>query len=229
MTLHLMSHTLCPYVQRAAISLAEKDVPFERTFIDLANKPDWFLAISPLGKTPVLSVDGQPIFESAAILEYLEDTLPPQLHPDDPMARAQHRGWIEFGSAVLSDIVGFYAAEDAKVFAEKVASLSAKFARLEDQLKDGPYFDGDEFTLVDAVFGPVFRYFDTFDQIGDFGILTGKMKVQAWREVLAKRPSVIDAVSVNYPAQLWTFLLNRNSHLSDIMQPGSGALGMTGT
>lgn len=217
MTLHLMSHTLCPYVQRAAISLTEKDVVFERTNIDLANKPDWFLAISPLGKTPVLSVNQQSIFESVAILEYLEETQPAPLHPKDPMTRAQHRGWIEFGSATLNDIAGFYATKDAGVFAEKVTSLSAKFSRLEEQLENGPYFNGEEFTLVDAVFGPIFRYFDTFDEIRDFGILTGKFKVQAWRTALAVRPSVKDAVSQNYPELLREFLLNRKSHLSAIM------------
>jgi len=50
----LISHPLCPYVQRAAIVLAEKGVPFERRDVDLADKPEWFLRISPLGKTPVL-------------------------------------------------------------------------------------------------------------------------------------------------------------------------------
>lgn len=223
MTLHLMSHTLCPYVQRAAISLAEKDVEFERTDIDLANKPAWFLAISPLGKTPVLSVGGQSVFESAAILEYLEETQPGPLHPADPMTRAQHRGWIEFGSSVLNDIAGFYAAGDADAFAAKTASLSAKFARLEAQLGEGPYFAGGEFSLVDAVFGPVFRYFDTFDTIADFGILTGKPRVQAWRTALAARPSVRDAVSANYPDLLSTFLLNRKSHLSALMRDHAAA------
>ncbi len=225
MTLHLMSHTLCPYVQRAAISLKEKDVVFERTNIDLANKPDWFLAISPLGKTPVLSVNEKPIFESAAILEYLEETQPAPLHPDDPIARAQHRGWIEFGSATLNDIPGFYSAKDASVFAEKITSLSVKFSRLEAQLDAGPYFVGDEFTLVDAVFGPIFRYFDTFDQIADFGILTGKDKVLAWRRALSIRPSVKNAVSKNYPELLWTFLLNRKSHLSATMTAKSETVG----
>lgn len=217
MTLHLTSHTLCPYVQRAAISLTEKDVVFERTNIDLANKPDWFIAISPLGKTPVLSVNEQSIFESAAILEYLEETQPTPLHPNSPIARAQHRGWIEFGSAMLNDIAGFYSTVDSKVFAEKVASLSANFSRLEEQLEHGPYFSGEEFTLVDAAFGPVFRYFDVFDKIGDFGILTGKIKVQAWRTALSVRPSVKSAVSQDYPELLSAFLVNRKSHLSAIM------------
>lgn len=227
MTLHLMSHALCPYVQRAAISLTEKGVAFERTTIDLSNKPEWFLAISPLGKTPVLSVKGQSIFESAVILEYLEETQPAPLHPADPMTRAQHRGWIEFGSAILNDIAGFYAAKNATVFAEKIGSLRTKFSRLEEQLEDGPYFAGDEFSLVDAVFGPVFRYFDTFDRIGDFEILPVNGKIHSWRVALAKRPSVRDAVSHNYPELLRSFLLDRQSHLSGIMAGGHDTMDTT--
>ena len=72
--LKLISHKLCPYVQRAVIALTEKGVAFERIDIDLANKPEWFKAVSPLGKTPVLLVGDTAIFESAVILEYLEDT-----------------------------------------------------------------------------------------------------------------------------------------------------------
>src|SRR5690606_1728085 len=75
----LVSHVLCPYVQRAAIVLAEKGIPFERRDIELANKPDWFLKISPLGKTPVLLVGGESIFESSVICEYLEETGLPRL------------------------------------------------------------------------------------------------------------------------------------------------------
>ena len=107
--LTLISHHLCPYVQRAAISLFEKGVPFERVYIDLANKPDWFLEISPLGKVPVLKVEHEVgsesvIFESAVILEYLDETLP------NPLERARHRGWIEYGSAILNRIARFYSA-----------------------------------------------------------------------------------------------------------------------
>lgn len=88
-TLVLVSHPLCPYVQRAAISLAEKGVPFERIDIDLADKPDWFKAISPLGKVPLLRVrqngDETIIFESAVILEFLEETQANPLPPRRPL------------------------------------------------------------------------------------------------------------------------------------------------
>lgn len=221
MKLTLISHHLCPYVQRAVISLTEKEIPFERIDVDLASKPDWFRAISPLGKTPVLKAGETAIFESAVILEYLEETQPTPLHPADALRRAEHRSWIEFGSATLNDIAGFYAAPDEAAFAGKSRALSEKFTLLERRVGSGPYFDGERFSLVDAAFGPVFRYFDAFDRIGEFGILSGQPKVSRWREALAARPSVRVAVAPDYETRLWKFLEARNSHLSSLMT-GSG-------
>jgi glutathione S-transferase len=214
-SLKLVSHKLCPYVQRAVIALTEKGVPFERIDIDLANKPDWFLKVSPLGKTPVLLVGDHAIFESAVILEYLEETAARPLHPSDPLRRAEHRAFIEFGSAVLNDIAGLYSAPDEAAFKAKAVQLEARLARLEMRVI-GPWFDSEAFSLVDAVFGPVFRYFDVFDEIGDFGILTGKPKLARWRQNLAARASVKSAVGSDYPALLRDFIERRRSHLSSL-------------
>ena len=213
--LTLVSHRLCPYVQRAVIALTEKGVPFERIVIDLANKPDWFLKVSPLGKTPVLLVADHAIFESAVILEYLEETQTGPLHPANALHRAEHRGWIEFGSAVLNGIAGLYSAPDEAAFRAKAAQLEARFARLEARIS-APWFDGEKFSLVDAVFGPVFRYFDVFDGIGDFGILRDKPRLARWRENLAARRSVRSAVSADYPALLRDFIERRRSYLSQL-------------
>jgi glutathione S-transferase len=212
--LKLISHKLCPYVQRAVIALTEKGIEFERIDIDLGNKPEWFLAISPLGKTPVLQVGDVPIFESAVILEYLEETAPKPLHPLDPLRRAEHRGWIDFGSVVVNDIGGFYTAADEAAFTAKALQLEQRFARLEGRVAAAPWFDEEVFSLVDAVYGPVFRYFDVFDQIADFGILADKPKLARWRKSLARRPSVRGAVSADYPALFRDFLERRNSWIS---------------
>lgn len=210
----LVSHVLCPYVQRAAIVLTEKGVPFERRDIDLANKPDWFLKISPLGKTPVLLVDAEAIFESAVICEYLDDTTLPRLHPANALLRAQHRSWMEFGSALLSLIAGFYNAADETTLLERAAAIRTRMAQIEAALDGGPYFAGAWFSIVDAVFGPVFRYFDAFDGIDDFSFCKGLPKVQCWRGALASRPSVAGAVRPDYPDLLGRFILARGSALS---------------
>jgi len=213
--LTLVSHVLCPYVQRAAIVLDEKHVPYTRRDVDLAHKPDWFKAISPLGKTPVLLVGDTPIFESAVICEYLDDTLEPRLHPADALQRARHRAWIEFGSALLNGIAAFYSARDEAGLLARRDELVQRFATLEAALDlDGPWFGGARFSIVDAVFGPVWRYFDTFERIGDFGFFAATPKLRAWRARLAQRPSVRDAVAPDYDARLLEFVRQRGSALS---------------
>jgi glutathione S-transferase len=215
--LTLISHDLCPYVQRAVIALTEKGVPFDRVHIDLAAKPDWFLAVSPLGKVPLLWVGDAVIFESAVILEYLEETQPNPLYPADPLTRAQHRAMIELGSAVLSDVWGLEIATTRDVAVAKIEALTQKFARLERDLGAGPWFAGATFGMVDAVFGPVFRYFDLFDAILDHGVFVGKPKVAAWRAALAARPSIRDAVVADYPQRLERFVANQNGYLATLL------------
>ncbi|WP_284179891.1 glutathione S-transferase family protein [Rhabdaerophilum sp. SD176] len=217
--LTLVSFDLCPYVQRAAIVLREKNVPHQRIDIDLSNKPDWFKAISPLGKVPLLKVGENVLFESAVIAEYLEETHGPALHPADPLEKARHRAWIEFGSTILADIWVVETTKDAGAFDAKAALLKEKFARLELVLGEGPFFAGSGFSLVDAAFAPVFRYFDVFDRIGDLGVFAGLPKVLGWRKALSARPSVAGAVVPDYPERLMRFLekhdgviLTRQSH-----------------
>lgn len=215
----LVSHALCPYVQRVAIVLAEKGLAFERRDIDLAAKPDWFLEVSPLGKTPVLLAGGEAIFESAVICEYLEETALPRLHPADALQRAQHRSWMEFGSALLALIGALYSAADEPALLARAADIRARLLRLEAALGDGPYFAGEAFCIVDAVFGPALRYFDVIDAVADFGLWDALPKLQRWRRALAVRPSVAAAVRPDYPELLRDFLSTRPSALSRRMRP----------
>jgi glutathione S-transferase len=226
--LTLVSHHLCPYVQRAAIALAEKGVACERIDIDLAAKPDWFRAISPLGKVPLLRVarpgGGEAVlFESAVICEFIEETQAgPALHPSDAIERAEHRAWIELASSVLADIYAVETTPDAALFEAKRRVLAERFARVEQVLGarpgPGPFFAGRRFSLVDAAFGPVFRYFDVFDTIADLGVLAGKPRVATWRVALADRPSVRAAVAPDYPERLRRFLDAQDSHLRSMMR-----------
>lgn len=211
--LTLVSHHLCPYVQRVSITLDEKQVPFERVYVDLGAKPDWFLAQSPLGKTPLLQVGDDVIFESAVICEYLEDAFPHPLHPAAPLERAKHRGWMEYSSAILSDVWGYETARDESTTLAKAKDLSNKFQWLEKNLSEGPWFAGDAFSFVDVVFGPVFRYFDVFETLIDHEIFRATPKTRAWRARLAARPSIQNAVTPDYHARLVAFLQNKQAYL----------------
>ena len=158
------------------------------------------------------------IFESSVILEYLEETQPNPLYPQDALTRAKHRAMIEFSSAILSDIWGVETGATRDVLDAKVAALKEKFARLEGMLGDGPWFAGENFGVVDAVFAPVFRYFDSFDAIFDHGVFRGTPKVLRWRAALAQRPSVKNAVVPDYRARLDRFIVKQNGALAAMMK-----------
>jgi glutathione S-transferase len=220
--LTLISHDLCPYVQRAVIALTEKGVPFDTVYVDLASKPDWFKAISPLGKVPLLQVGDEVLFESAVIIDYLEETQPNPLYPQDALARAKQRAMVEFGSAMLSDIWGIETAATPAALDAKVSVLKDKAARLDVMLGQGPWFAGATFGIVDAVFAPVFRYFDVFDAVFEHGVFDGAPKVSQWRTALAARPSVQTAVVADYRERLERFILAQNGALAALMRRKAG-------
>jgi len=223
----LVSNYLCPYTQRAAIQLAEKGLNYQRTYIDLANKPEWFLQVSPLGKVPLLRVRGATVFETAVICEYIEDVEPAvPMHPADPLERARHRSWTEFASAIIVDVFGFYMAPDAEAFDHKRVALQAKFRWLERHISSGPYFTGTQFFLTDAAFAPIFRLFETFDRIRDFDIFDDLQRVPTYRDALAKRPSVQQVVIPDYAQHFWKYLSERGSYLSRLMSALDSSSGL---
>jgi len=221
----LISNILCPYTQRAAIQLAEKGLEARRTYIDLADKPNWFLQLSPLGKVPVLRVGDAAVFETAVICEYIEELAVDRtpMWPMNALDRARHRAWAEFASAVIADVFGFYMAADEASFERKRAELAGRFGRIEKQLAGaGPYFGGERFGLVDAAFAPVFRLLDSFDQVADFHLLQGLPATTAYRLELAARPSVREAVVPNYGQVFLHYLAGRGSHMARLAAAVAG-------
>ncbi len=206
----LVSHQLCPYVQRVAITLNEKNVPFERAYVDLSDKPDWFLKISPLGKVPLLRVGETVLFESAVICNYLDEVYSPPLFSTDPLERAQQRAWAEHASATLSNIAGLYNAGDQDVLLAQRTALASKFEGVDGALT-GPWFSGDSFGIVDAAYAPVFRYLDAFETFSDLKLLEHAPAVQGWRQRLANRPSVRAAVLDDFHERLLHFMHGRTS------------------
>jgi len=204
--LRLISHKLCPFVQRALIVMAERDIPHELRFVDMGEKPDWLLKVSPAGEVPVLCVEGKPLYESTAIIEYLNDISGGSLHPYDPYERARNRAWVELASEVQKKIGALRSAKDEDAFEMHVATLRRRFVSLEDEIGDGPFFNGEHFALVDAAFAPAFRYLDVVDPGGGLGFFDGLKKLNRWREALDERPSVRGAVVEDYSERLLKFL-----------------------
>lgn len=216
--LTLISFPTCPFVQRAVIALKERGAEFETVYIDLADKPDWFLALSPLGKVPVLKVepaDAAPatLFESAVILAYLDETLPgAKLFSEDALVRARQRAWVEYAGTVLGDIWKLSTATDAAAFDAARDALRLHLQPLESEGK-GPYFAGDTFSAVDVVFAPAFRQLDVMKSLRSLDLLADIPKLAAWRQALAARPSVQTAVPADFAARYLDQMTRRGAYL----------------
>ncbi len=214
MKIELISFALCPYVQRSVITLLYKGVEFKTTYIDLNDKPEWFLKISPLGKVPVMRVNGNTvIFESAVINEFLDETHPPSLHPKDPVRRAHNRAWIEFGSTLLVDLFHMLRTTNRSDFSESEVKLFDKLRRLE-QSTTGPYFNGDDFSLVDSAYAPLFMRLDLVTLPHIRQQLANLTRLQQWSDSLLQLPAVQQSVPDDFAERTRNYLRDHNSFLA---------------
>lgn len=191
----LCSFVTCPWVQRAAIVLQAKKVPYDINYIDPDNRPDWFRAISPHAKVPVLQIDGKTaLFESNAIAEYLDETTAPRLHPEDPITRARNRAWTDYVVTFASTVTNALYADTEEDFNDKAAKIPAVFGKLEDALalrgNDGPYFNGPAFSLVDAAYAPFLQRYTFMDRLKPLGMIEKFPRLMAWRNALLEAPAV---------------------------------------
>lgn len=210
------------------IVLRAKEVEFEVTYINLLEKPDWFLEISPHGKVPVLSVGGKPLFESNAIAEFLDEMAPPRLHPEDPIKRARNRAWTDFVPDFSADFGRVYYAADEVALAKGMEVARPRLTRLEEALakerdNDGPYFNGPELCLVDAAYAPFFmRYAFVEPRLG-CGLLKEFPLVQAWSDALLANKWVVGSVADTFERDFVVSLQRRGTMTALQFGSASGA------
>jgi len=194
----LISYELCPFVQRSMAVLLEKGVDFDVDYVDLSNKPDWFVALSPTGKVPtfeVLTDAGEQVvlFESLVINEYVEEvTEGPQMLPGEPLSKARARAWMGYATLLLQDCFALTAAADEQALSEVLARVRAKLDRLEEVVGAGPFFLGDSMSLVDAAFVPALQRLKFADDVYPGMELFGERRpsVSRWWATVDARPSV---------------------------------------
>ena len=192
MQIKLVSIAGCPFVQRTVVLLREKQISYEAQSVDLKNKPDWFLAISPFGRVPVLVADGTPLFESAAIMEFLEETHPePPIYPRDPILRARDRGWLSGAPEEFYKPMGMMVREPSRN-AEARATLDARLTRLDHELGKNGWlsFGGAAFGMAEIAVAPFVSRLDLYEQSGLYSIPAGLSRFTLWRERLCARASV---------------------------------------
>lgn len=218
----LVSFKTCPWVQRAAIVLREKGVPFEFRHIDPDDRPDWFLAISPHKKVPVLRLDDRiSLFESNAIAEFLDETIEPRLHPLDPVARALNRAWTDYLPTFAEAATKVAYADSENDYLRAVEAMATPFDRLEKALErqgTGPYFNGAAYSLVDAAYAPFLQRYDFLDRIKPLGQIEKFPRLRAWGQALIARPSTHSFPSSEFEAMYRANVKRRAKWLSKFVE-----------
>lgn len=211
--IELLSYDFCPFIQPIAITLLEKGVPFKMTYLEQDNKPDWFEELVPSGQTPALYVDGKVLLESSIINEYLDEVTPDSLHPEDCHLKAENRVWIEYSYKLLDTLYDVKVAETKQALSQAKETLIEQLHKLELQVKQNRYFNGDSFSLVDTAYAPVFRTINLFDNSYGTDILAQTSGLKNWVDNLMNRESVINSVLDNYDQIMKSRIEGTNSAL----------------
>ena len=212
-TMKVVGHRLCPYVQRAVITMVECGIEFERTDIDLNEKPDWLADMSPGGLVPVVEVaSGRWLFESGVISEFVDDEAAGGLLPAEPFERALHKAWIGYIDDLLRIV-----AQIIYLDADQVAvgaSLSKQMVGLEmiiDRFPPRPYLAGLKLGLIDIVFATLVRYSKVLSLIDETAASVPK-GVADWWKTVSNRASIQAAVPTDYDRELVRFIAAKDSY-----------------
>ena len=183
----------CPYARRTRMVLHEKDVDFEVNEVDLNNKSDEFLSVSPYGKVPVLRVDGTSLYESNIVNEYLDEVYDsPRLMPESPEGRASARSWMAFADdyffpSIFRITMGAQRGFSEEEIQEAKEKLDDALSRLEHQLEGREYLVG-EYTLADIAHAGNFHRLRELAESGDVP-LHEYPNVMAWMGRVESRES----------------------------------------
>ena len=194
--IELITSEVCPYAQRTHMTLIEKGLEFERREVDLANKPDWFLKVSPYGKVPVVKIGERVVWESAIINEFVEESFPdPALLPRDPYLRAQARIWIDFcNTRWVEHSYDLLFAKDKTKQDELRGKVveDLRFMEFEGMRRlsaEGPFWLGSGISLVDLTYYPFFERFGALAHYRQVAIPDDCLRTIRWLDLMRRRES----------------------------------------
>lgn len=210
----IVSFKICPFVQRVTALLEAKNLPYDVSYISLKDKPQWFLDISPTGQVPVLITDeGMPLFESDAIVEYLDEISARLQEGLGPTERAIHRAWSYQASKHYLVQCSIMQSKDSMTLCERMKKLQAAFARVEKQLGEGPFFDGKTVGNVDIAWITLLHRASIVMDHSGFDMLEGYPKTKAWQRALLATGIPQKSVVDDFENVFSKFYLSENTWL----------------
>jgi len=229
----IVSFKICPFVQRVTALLEAKGVPYDIEFISLSDKPQWFLDISPTGQVPMLITEaGEALFESDAIVEYIEEVTPPLVADVTPVQRAKDRAWSYQASKHYLIQCSAMQSKDKSVLAEREAKLAKAFEKAERQLGEGPFFNGDTLGNVDIAWLPLLHRAQIVKEHSGYDFLADYPKTRAWQSALADTGLYAKSVAEDFEEKFSDFYLAERTFLgrgADFSEPTPESLQQNAT
>lgn len=219
----VVSFKICPFVQRVTALLEAKEVPYGIEYINLSDKPDWFLEASPNGQVPILfNDDGRVLFESNVIVEYIDEVTGPALYPRDPVEKAQARAWGYLASKNYLVQCGTQRSPDARTLDERTARFTTAFAKIESHLGDGPFVGGDSIGMVDIAWLPLLHRAAIIEALSGYDFLEDFPRVKAWQEAILGTRLPEKSVSRDFEERFTSFYLTESTYLGQIARERFG-------
>lgn len=217
MQLELISFKLCPFAQRAVILLNTQNIDFKLTYINPMDPPGWFKEISPTGQVPLLKADDKIVFESSVIGEFVNDIGLLDLHPNNVITKANNRSWIAFSSTMFEDLFSIVTGDEEKFNISKT-SLFAKLAKVEAVKGDDKFYNGNNFSVIDAAFAPLFMRLAWINEFCEDTLSLKEFKnINAWSEAILSveevKTSVVDGLDDVY----YSNIEGREGYLSTLL------------
>ncbi len=211
--MRLISFNHCPFAQRVAIALNYKKAPFSVTYIDLKNKPDWFLELNPAGQVPVLQVGNQLLTESQIINDYLDERYPqPALYPTDLILKAHHKVLISKASTAnsyLYRVSKLESRDEARSVLDEMQDWLMKIETLKGQLPD---YQG-ALSMLDIAWAPFFMRLEILARTQEVDLLKNFDQLQYWQQRVLAAPAVKASAVENFEPLYLSYLRDNKSWL----------------
>ena len=191
------------YARSARLAMEEKGVDYELVEIDFiaGGMPDDQLARHPFGKVPAFEHDGLKLYETSAIMRYVDEAFDgPSLQPSNAADRARMTQIISIIDAyayprIVGDLVVqrliqpmLGGTADESIIEAALPEVDKTMREFERMLGDNEYLAGSTLSLADLHLAPVFTYF--VDTPESAAILESKPSLSAWWKRIASRDSM---------------------------------------
>ena len=219
----IVSFKICPFVQRVTTLLERKGATYDVEYIDLSNKPQWFLKASPNGQVPILiTSDGHVLFESDAIVEYIDEVVGEPISARDPVKKAQERAWSYLASKHYLVQCSTQRSSDEAVLSERSTKLNTAFAKIQSQLGAAPFIGGDTMGMVDIAWTTLLHRTEIIEQRSGYDFLKDFPQIKAWRASVMSTGIPVASVSEDFEDRFSAFYLADTTYLGQLAMAKTG-------